>query len=79
MNSITIRTDGNISSVIAGGTLVLKVTGQSVIWSVSSTSDGSGSVDPCTFITQNGVLTASINETALILYVIVFYKHNIMF
>ena len=70
MNSITIRTDGNISSVIAGGTLVLKVTGQSVIWSVSSTSDGSGSVDPGTFITQNGVLTASINETALILYVI---------
>ncbi|MCL2792606.1 MAG: hypothetical protein FWD87_05905 [Spirochaetaceae bacterium] len=69
-HSVSIRTDGNVSSVLAGGTLNLRATGRSIQWTVSSTSNGAGAVTPGTSITQTGMLTVAANETASILYVI---------
>jgi len=70
VNTVTIRNDRGLSSVIAGGTLVFRATGKGIVWEVSSSSDGSGPVQPGTDISQGGVLTVSINEIAAIIYVI---------
>jgi len=69
MSAITIRSEHNLSTIRLGGTIRFTVSGQ-VTWIVSSTSDGSGAVADGTFITQNGVLTVSIHETVIVLYVI---------
>ena len=69
--TITLRTEGNLSTVRAGGTLRFSATGRDLTWTVSSTSDGTGPVSAGTYITSDGVLTVSINETSTILYVIV--------
>jgi len=69
MSAVNIRTDNNVSSVIAGGTLRLSASGRGISWSISSTSDGSGSLAAGTSISEAGVLTVSANETALIIYV----------
>ena len=69
MGTVTIRTTSNISSVRPGGTLRLTASGKGIVWTVSSTSDGSGPVANGTSIT-GGVLTVAINETSVILYVI---------
>ncbi|MCL2759363.1 MAG: hypothetical protein FWD22_04050, partial [Treponema sp.] len=70
MNTVTIRTDGNLSTVVAGGNLRFSASGQGITWKVSSTSDGTGPVDAGTFISNTGLLTVSINETVPVLYVI---------
>ena len=68
--SVSIRSViGNLSSVRAGGTINLRASGRDIVWSVGSLSDATGYVAGGTFITQNGVLTVDINETALFLYV----------
>ena len=69
--SVSIRTNGNVSSVLAGGSLILRSSGRDLEWKVSSTSDGSGPVANGTFITQNGVLTVDIYEPSSVLYIIV--------
>jgi uncharacterized protein YjdB len=66
---ITIRTENNLSSIRLGGTLRFSASGR-VIWVVSSTSDGTGPVAEGTVITENGVLTVSVYETVIIIYVI---------
>ena len=68
--SVNIRTDGNVSSVLAGGTLNLRSSGRNIVWHVSSTIDGTGSVSNGTFISPNGFLTVAENEIVSILYVI---------
>jgi uncharacterized protein YjdB len=68
-NVITIRTEYNLSSVRLGGTLRFSAS-RGVIWTVSSTSDGTGPVTAGTVITESGVLTVSVYETAIIIYVI---------
>ncbi|MCL2705849.1 MAG: hypothetical protein FWE72_06545 [Spirochaetaceae bacterium] len=67
---VHIRSYGNLSSVLPGGTLNFSSTGRGINWAVSSTNNGSGPVAAGTSISQNGVLTVDRNETALILYVI---------
>ncbi|MCL2441590.1 MAG: Ig-like domain-containing protein [Treponema sp.] len=67
--SVSIRTEGNITSVLAGRSLNMRATGRSIVWSISSTSDGSGTLASGTSISPNGVLTVAPNETALIIYV----------
>lgn len=67
--SVTIRTDGNISSALAGSSINLRSSGRNVIWAISSTSDGSGQVANGTFITQNGMLTIDPNESSSVIYV----------
>ena len=69
MRAINIRTENNVSSVLAGGTLRLSASGRSISWSISSTSDGSGSLAAGTQISGTGVLTVAANETALVIYV----------
>ena len=69
-NTLVIRTDGNLSSVVVGGSLRFNVNNQGVIWSVSSTRDGTGPVSPGTFITSNGVLTIGLDETSTVIFVI---------
>ena len=66
----SVRTDGDLSSVRPGGTLRFNSSGNGVIWTVSSTTDGSGPVAAGTNITPGGVLSVSANETNPILYVI---------
>ena len=66
---LTIRTEGNLSTVRPGGTLRLSTTGQGITWTVSSTRDGTGPVAPGTSISPNGVLTVSIDETSDSLFV----------
>ena len=68
--SSSVRTDGDLSSVRPGGTLRFNSSGNGVIWTVSSTIDGSGPVTAGTNITPGGVLTVSVNEINPILYVI---------
>jgi len=68
-HSVTIRTDNNLSSVLAGGTLNLRASGRDIVWSVSSNPSGTGPVANGTYITQNGVLSVAVNESSLILYV----------
>ena len=70
MGTVTIRTTNNIQSVRPGGTLRLTASGKGIVWAVSSTSDGSGAVAGGTTI-SGGLLTVAINETSVILYVIV--------
>ena len=67
---VTLRTDGNLSTVRAGGTLRFSASGQGITWAVSSTNDGSGSVGNGTYIDSSGMLTVAANETLSILYVI---------
>ncbi|MCL1815173.1 MAG: Ig-like domain-containing protein [Treponema sp.] len=67
---ITIRTDSNLSTVRPGGTLRFSAAGQGIIWTVSSTSDGTGPVAAGTNITSSGILTVAVNETYIIIYVI---------
>jgi uncharacterized protein YjdB len=69
-SGVTIRSEGNLSSVRAGGTLRLSASGQGIIWTVSSTIDSAGPVADGTSISPNGVLTVSPYETSIILYVI---------
>jgi hypothetical protein len=69
LNSVTISTSGNVSTVVAGGTLNFRASGQNIIWAVSSSSDGSQPVANGTFITPSGVLTVASDETALVLYI----------
>jgi uncharacterized protein YjdB len=66
---VVIRTSGNVSSVLAGGTLNMRASGRDIVWSVSSNSSGTGGVASGTFINQNGVLSVAVNETALVLFV----------
>ena len=69
-NSVSIRNTHNLVTVCPGGTLVFSASGQNILWSVSSTSDGSGYVTNGTFISANGVLTVAADETMSNLYVI---------
>ena len=69
-SSISIKTDGNLSTVRTGGTLRFSAAGQGVGWTVSSTSDGTGPVAGGTSISSGGVLTVAANETLSVLYVI---------
>ena len=68
--TISIRTEGNLSTVLAGGTLRCSATGQNIAWAVSSTSDGSGPVAWGTSISSDGLLMAGGDETLTALYVI---------
>ena len=68
-SGVRIRTENNLLSIIQGGHLRLSASGTSIVWSISSTRDGSGALAAGTFITQDGLLTAASNETALIIYV----------
>jgi len=70
VRNITIGTENNLSSVLAGGNLRFNSSVRGLIWTVSSTSDGSGSVAGGTSISPDGVLAVSINETTNLLYVI---------
>jgi len=67
---VSIRTNNNLSSVLAGGTINLRSSGRDIEWKVSSTSDGLGPVANGTFISQNGTLSVDINESSMVLYVI---------
>jgi len=58
-----------IESVIAGGTLDLRISGKEVTVSVSSTEDGTGAVASGTTISEKGKLTVDPAETAQNLYV----------
>jgi uncharacterized protein YjdB len=69
-NTVSIRVEGNLSSVRAGGTLRFSAAGQEITWMVSSTSDGNGPVASGTAISSNGVLSVSPYETSSYLYVI---------
>jgi hypothetical protein len=68
-NPVNISVSHNLSSVRVGGTLAFRATGRNIIWSVSSTIDGAGSVAEGTFIDSSGELRVSSNETAATLYV----------
>ena len=58
-----------IESVIAGGTLDLRISGKELTVSVSSTEDGTGAVASGTTISEKGKLTVDPAETAQNLYV----------
>ncbi|MDR2542562.1 MAG: Ig-like domain-containing protein, partial [Treponema sp.] len=75
-NSVTITTPGNVSSVIAGGTLGLRASGRDIVWTISSTSDGTGQVSNGTFINQNGLLSVAFNEHNQFIYVFARSTHN---
>jgi uncharacterized protein YjdB len=66
---VRIRTSYSITSVLAGGTLGLRASGRSIVWSVSSGNNGFGTVADGTFISSDGVLKVAEDETALLLYV----------
>ena len=68
--SVTIRSANNLSSVLAGGSLQLRASGRDITWSVSTRSDGSGTLANGTFISAGGLLSVDINESASVLYVI---------
>jgi len=68
--SVNIRSANNLSSVLAGGSLQLRASGRDIVWSVSTRSDGSGSPASGTYISATGLLTAAVNETASVLYII---------
>jgi len=70
LHGVRIRTDNNLSSVLAGGTLTMRSSGRDIIWTVSSSGDGSGPVANGTFVSPNGTLTVAANEPAPVLYVI---------
>jgi len=65
---VSIRIDGGLSTVIAGGTLQLR-SGSDIVWSVSSNPGGNGSVAGGTFVSQSGLLAVDSNETSSVLYV----------
>ena len=67
--AVTIRAENNLSSVLAGGTLILRASGRNIEWSVSSTPDGRGAVAGGTSISQTGILAVSANENLLSVYV----------
>ncbi|MDR0321135.1 MAG: hypothetical protein LBI28_06505 [Treponema sp.] len=69
MNSVTIRIDGNLTTVVAGGTLSFRATGQNIMWAVSSSSDGSQPPANGTFISQSGLLSVAYDETSPVLYI----------
>jgi hypothetical protein len=58
-----------IESVIPGGTLNLRISGDQVTVKVSSTADGTGAVKPGTSVSASGVLTVDAGETSENLYV----------
>lgn len=66
---VSIRMDNDATSVLRGGSVNFRASGRSILWTVSSTSDGNGPVAPGTFI-SNGFLTVDINESAPVLYII---------
>ena len=70
MHRVRITTEGNLSSVLAGGTLNMRASGRNIVWIVSSSVDGSSPTGSGTFITPDGRLTVAANEPASILYVI---------
>jgi hypothetical protein len=70
LNSVNISTSGNLTTVLAGGTLNFRASGQNIMWAVSSSSSGSGPVANGTYISSSGLLTVAYDETALVLYVI---------
>ena len=67
---VTVRAENNLTSILAGGTLRLSASGRGIIWTVSSTIDGSGPVTDGTRISSDGTLTAAVDETLPYLYVI---------
>jgi hypothetical protein len=69
--AVSIRTENNLSSVKRGGTLRITASGRGLVWTVSSTPDGTGPVAPGTGIDSNGLLTVAANETAIYIYIIV--------
>ncbi|MCL2831997.1 MAG: hypothetical protein FWD78_02405 [Treponema sp.] len=69
-DTITIRSDNNLSTVLAGGTIKLRSSSPDVYWTVSSTSDGRGPLTAGTYIDANGLLTVSPYETASVIYII---------
>ena len=75
LNSVSIRTYNNITSVIAGGTLSMSATGRDIQWTVSSARDGTGTVAEGTYI-SNGRLYVAFNETLLSLYVTAVSEYN---
>jgi uncharacterized protein YjdB len=66
---IAIETEGNVSSVLPGRTLLFSATGQDIVWTVSSTTGGTGPVANGTGISASGILTVAGNETSGVLYV----------
>jgi hypothetical protein len=73
---VKISSTGNISSVVAGGTIKLRSSGKDIIWSVGSEIDGTGPIAPGTFVSQSGELAVGPGETAQFLYVRAFSTHN---
>ena len=68
-NSVAIKIDGDLATVVAGGTLDFRASGQYIIWDVSSSSRGFQPAAEGTFISQRGLLTVAVDEPALFLYV----------
>ena len=74
---LSIRSENNLSSVLAGGTLRFSASGgRGISWTVSSTSDGLGPVANGTRISPDGVLTVAADESLLNLYVIAISSDN---
>jgi hypothetical protein len=69
-NGVTIRTEGNVSTVLPGGILKFTASDKDIIWTVSSTSDGNGRVTDGTSISEDGKLIVGDNEIFTTLYVI---------
>ena len=75
VGAVTLASDGNATSVTAGGTLKWNATAagkpqnQGITFSVGSLSDGTGPVAAGTAIAADGTLTVSASETASSLYV----------
>ncbi|MCL2442491.1 MAG: hypothetical protein FWD13_03400 [Treponema sp.] len=69
-HAVNVRVDdrNNLTTVRPGGTLQLRASGRDIVWTVSSTSDGSGRVDSGTYV-ANGMLIVAPTETSLVLHV----------
>jgi len=69
-HAVNIRVvDSSLTTVRPGGSIELRASGRDIVWTVSSTSDGSGRVDSGTYVT-NGLLIVSPTESSLVLHVI---------
>jgi len=67
---VSVQIRSSLTSVIAGGSISLRVSGSDVEVSVSSTPDGMGTVASGTFVSSRGLLSVDPRENALFLYVI---------
>ena len=68
-SAVNIRSENNLSSVRPGGTLRFTASGRGILWSISSTADGMGSLANGTYISQDGFLTVAHDETSRVIFV----------